>query len=62
MKNILKTNFKTSLAGLITGLPILLTGLIENDWAKVAEGAGIILMGFFAKDFNKTGTPQTSGK
>ena len=61
-------NWKTSLSGLFVGsIPIiqaLLTAYQNGqfsgkDASGIAMGAGIIIFGFIAKDFDKSGTPQS---
>lgn len=61
-------NWKTSLSGLFVGsIPIiqaLLTAYQNGqfngqDGSKIAMGIGIIIFGFIAKDFDKSGTPTT---
>jgi hypothetical protein len=48
-------SWKTTLAGLITGLPILITGLITQDWHTMMTGLAPIIIGALAKDHNVTG-------
>jgi len=51
-------NWKTTLAGLLTGLPNILTILgigIPVPVVQVLTGLGALLLGIFAKDFNVTG-------
>lgn len=61
---IMKKNWKTSLAGLITVLPTVL-GLfgvpLTAEIAHAIEVVGAALIGFLCKDMNVTGgtTPQT---
>lgn len=49
-------NWRTSLAGVVGGLPIIATALLAGDYAKALEGAALMLVGFLAKDFTVTGT------
>ncbi len=43
-------NLKTTIFGAIAGLPILIEGLISQNWERALEGLGILLVGIFAKD------------
>lgn len=49
MKTILK-NIKTSLAGSIAGLPMILDGLASKNWVHIISGIGILITGLLAKD------------
>jgi hypothetical protein len=49
MKTILK-NIKTSLAGSIAGLPMILEGFASNNWVQIISGIGILITGLLAKD------------
>lgn len=49
MKTILK-NIKTSLAGSIAGLPLILDGLASKNWVQIVSGIGILITGLLAKD------------
>ena len=62
-------SWKTTLAGLLAGLPVAITALVDaynagqftgKSVLQVILGVGIILIGIFAKDHNVTGgtTPQ----
>jgi hypothetical protein len=51
MKTILK-NLKTTLAGSIAGLPIILQGIQSKDISSIIAGIGILLTGLLAKDHN----------
>ena len=57
-------NWKTLLAGLITGIPPLLDALLtayhagyftDKSGTQLAMGVGLILLGVLAKDHNVTG-------
>jgi len=54
MKNIFKS-WKTSSTGLVAGGTLIFDGISTKDWAKVVEGAALILMGILAKDSGVTG-------
>lgn len=43
-------NWKTTGAGCIGGLPIIIEGITTKDWGKVVYGLGLFLVGAFAKD------------
>lgn len=49
MRTILK-NIKTSLAGSIAGLPMILEGLASKNWIQIISGIGILITGLLAKD------------
>lgn len=49
MKTILK-NIKTSIAGSIAGLPLILDGLATKNWVQIISGIGILITGLLAKD------------
>lgn len=49
MKTILK-NIKTSIAGSIAGLPMLLNGISAKDPVQIISGLGILITGLLAKD------------
>ena len=49
-------NWKTSVLGAVGGLPMIIQGVINQDWAMVITGVASVLLGFFAKDSNVTGT------
>lgn len=51
MKKLIK-NIKTTIVGAFAGLPVLLIGIKTHDVVKIIEGAGIFLVGLFAKDHN----------
>ncbi|MDB4919853.1 hypothetical protein [Mucilaginibacter sp.] len=57
-------NWKTSLAGLITGVPVAIDALINaytagaftgKSGVQLIAGIGIVLLGLFTKDKNVTG-------
>jgi hypothetical protein len=47
-------NWRTTGAGCVGGLPLLVEGITAKDWGKAAYGLGLILVGFFAKDSSKS--------
>ena len=49
MKTIIK-NIKTSIAGSIAGLPLILEGFASNNWVQIISGIGILITGLLAKD------------
>lgn len=58
-------NWKTSVLGIIAGLPVAIQALLDAYNAgqftgksafQVVTGIGIILIGLYAKDWNVTGT------
>lgn len=65
MKNI-AANWKTTLAGAITGGTISIDALIETGltkgWKQALVGLAIMLIGFFAKDGDTTGVGATATK
>lgn len=48
-------NYKTSVAGIIGGLPQIVEGIASKNWTMVATGVCTLLLGFFAKDKDVTG-------
>lgn len=51
-------NWKTTLIGAAGALLIVVGGEMQDgaiSWAELASAASTALLGFFAKDFNKTG-------
>ncbi|HIJ95796.1 MAG TPA: hypothetical protein HPP94_08695 [Desulfuromonadales bacterium] len=48
-------NWKTSLAGALGGLPQIITGIVNNDWAAAGSGITLLLVGLLAKDHDVTG-------
>ena len=46
-------NIKTTLFGVVAGLPQIVEGVVTKDWSKIAIGVGTLLIGLFAKDHNK---------
>jgi hypothetical protein len=62
-------SWKTTLAGILAGLPVAVQSLLDaynsgqftgKSFSQLAVGVGIILIGVYAKDKNVTGgtTPQ----
>ena len=49
MKTIIK-NIKTSIAGSIAGLPMIIEGFASNNWVQIISGIGILITGLLAKD------------
>ena len=54
MRRILK-NWKTSLVGIVSGLPLLVEGIIVGDPVKITTALGAIFIGLLAKDSDKEG-------
>lgn len=51
-------NWKTTIVGAIAGGLIAIQPLLAGasvDWGQVAVGFAVAVLGFLAKDFNKTG-------
>jgi hypothetical protein len=57
MKRILK-NFKTSIAGSIAGLPVIIEGINQGNIIQIISGIGMLIVGLLAKDSDNT----TDGK
>ena len=53
MKTILK-NIKTSIAGSIAGLPVIINGIAQKDILQVISGLGMLIVGLLAKDAHNT--------
>jgi len=53
MKALLK-NLKTTIAGSIAGLPMILNGISAKDPVQVISGLGILITGLLAKDAHTT--------
>jgi len=60
-------NLKTTLAGLLTGLPLLIDALIQaynsgaftdKSGSQLLLAIGLVLIGYLASDKNKPNTPQ----
>jgi len=60
-------NLKTTLAGLITGLPLLIDALIQaynngaftdKSGSQLLLAIGLVLIGYLASDKNKPNAPQ----
>ena len=49
MKTILK-NIKTSIAGSIAGLPVIIEGINQKNIIQIISGIGILIVGLLAKD------------
>ena len=45
-------NFKTTLAGAFTGLPLLFTGVEHGNIQNILAGIGMFLIGLLSKDHN----------
>jgi hypothetical protein len=43
-------NLKTTVFGAVAGLPVLVEGVLTKDVTKILAGAGMLLVGIFAKD------------
>ena len=56
-------NWKTTLAGLVVGIPLILHGsgvdhvghVGSTDWLGIVSGIGALFMGAYSKDHNVTG-------
>ncbi len=46
-------NWRTTGAGCVAGLPVLIEGITSKDWGRAAYGLGLLLLGIFAKDAHK---------
>lgn len=60
MRNIENTSWKTTIAGILSGIAIVLIPILQTGEVtlqKVAIGVGIALLGIFAKDHDKHGDP-----
>jgi hypothetical protein len=55
MKTFIQRNWRTTMAGLLTGLPILASGILEKNPQKIISGVGLIVLGILGKDANVTG-------
>lgn len=53
MKKRFFINWQTSVAGICTGLPVLIQGSLTKNPEQIISGVGAILLGIFSKDFNK---------
>ncbi len=58
-------NWKTTLFGALAAIMVILDGTVRQlaagtdvDWLKVGLGIGIAIFGYFAKDFNISGTAK----
>lgn len=51
-------NWKTTVGGGIPAVSIIVNGVATHDWPQVLFGVGLLLVSFFAKDFDVTGGPQ----
>ncbi len=51
------TNWLTSVAGTVTGVPLIIAGFAAtpDDWYMILAGIGAMLTGLFAKQANVTG-------
>lgn len=49
-------NWRTSLIGVLGGLPGVIQGLLEGNYTVAIQGALMMLLGFFAKDYAVTGS------
>jgi hypothetical protein len=48
-------NWRTSLIGVLGGLPGVIQGLLEGDYPKAIQGVLFMVLGFVAKDYGVTG-------
>lgn len=51
-----KLNWKTTIAGLTSGIPILILGIQEKDVKAICAGIGLIFGGILAADAKTKGT------
>jgi len=50
LTDILTKNRKTSTAGALAGIPVIIQGVSNRDWALALAGLGMVLTGLFASD------------
>jgi hypothetical protein len=50
MKAKLFFNWKTTLAGLAAGLPLIAEGITTKNISLIVTGAGMVIMGVFGRD------------
>ena len=50
LTDILAKNRKTSTAGALAGIPVIIEGVQSRNWTLVLAGVGMVLTGLFAKD------------
>ena len=50
LTDILGKNRKTSTAGALAGIPVIIEGVQNRNWTLVLAGLGMVLTGLFAKD------------
>lgn len=50
-------NWRTTCAGTLSGLPVLIEGLSTGNWHSTLMGLGMLLTGIFARD-GGTGSDQ----
>jgi hypothetical protein len=55
MKTFIKKNWRTTMAGLLSGAPVLAMGILEKNPQKIISGLGLIVLGILGKDANVTG-------
>lgn len=53
MKRIIQ-NFKTSIAGSIAGLPVIIEGINQKNIIQIISGIGMLIVGLLAKDAHTT--------
>jgi len=63
-KTIIMKSYKTTLAGILAGLPVAIQSILDaynagqftgKSLSQLAVGIGVILIGVYAKDHNVTG-------
>jgi len=50
MKNRAIKNWKTFLMGIVTGIPLIISGITTRNVELIGAGVGAILTGYFAQD------------
>lgn len=46
-------HWKTTITGVLSGLPLLFIGIVEKDPKSIVAGLGLIIGGLSAKDHDK---------
>jgi hypothetical protein len=58
LTDILTKNRKTSTAGALAGIPVIIQGVTNRDWAMALAGLGMVLTGLFASDVKDAEKPE----
>lgn len=58
LTDILTRNRKTSTAGALAGIPVIIQGVTNRDWAMALAGLGMVLTGLFASDAKDAEKPE----